>query len=170
MEPLTGNGTSSKSVDIPQVLKPEVEKRLLRVFTALRQHDRKSRLARRVAELSAIRASSSRARVIQQSQAEEDEQEHIDTTEEDVGLQDVLGELIDDGKNPAAKPEESTVADEGRVVDDSRIGKLEEEIAEIQKTINTRETDRSGLITSADLLSALRSLNVAASKVRLIHG
>lgn len=49
---------SSRAFDVPQSLAPEVEKRLLRVFCFLRQHERKARVARKVAELQKLRCAS----------------------------------------------------------------------------------------------------------------
>ncbi|KAJ0394486.1 hypothetical protein ATCC90586_009140 [Pythium insidiosum] len=151
MEPVN-TSAGGKTIDVPQVLKPDVEKRLLRIFTALRQHDRKSRLARRVAELSSIRSSTSRARAIQQEEAgreeekqekeeEEEKEEEREEEEQQAGdfaqdeyLRDVLEELCVEGK---------------------------------ARSINPRETDPSGSITATDLLSALRSLNVPTSKAQV---
>ncbi|KAF1336549.1 hypothetical protein FI667_g386, partial [Globisporangium splendens] len=42
---------SSRAVDMPPVLTPESEKRLLRIFCFLRQHERKARIRRKRAEL-----------------------------------------------------------------------------------------------------------------------
>ncbi|KAJ0391471.1 hypothetical protein P43SY_004007 [Pythium insidiosum] len=83
MEPVS-TSAGGKTIDVPQVLKPDVEKRLLRIFTALRQHDRKSRLARRVAELSSIRSSTSRARAIQQEEAGREEEKQEKEEEEET--------------------------------------------------------------------------------------
>lgn len=49
---------SSRAFDVPQSLAPEVEKRLLRVFCFLRQHERKARVVRKVAELQKLRCAS----------------------------------------------------------------------------------------------------------------
>lgn len=50
---------SSRALDVPsQSLPPETEKRLLRVFCFLRQHERMAKVARKVAELQKLRCAS----------------------------------------------------------------------------------------------------------------
>ncbi|TMW69501.1 hypothetical protein Poli38472_001657 [Pythium oligandrum] len=135
---------SSRGFDLPPVLKPDVEKRVLHVFTYLRQHERKARLARKIAELQGLG----------NGDEKQNEAEHLAPAVE------VLVEELEDVKE---ERKETVYAQLEPSLDSIRAA-VQAEIEELQKTINFRDFESTGLITATDLHSALRALNHTVSK------
>ncbi|KAL3656267.1 hypothetical protein V7S43_018914 [Phytophthora oleae] len=163
-----------------QVLPPDSTTKLLRVFCLLRQHDRKTRIARRTAELNSWKAPHQAAALSQRADdaiaAEELQQASpTETTRDRTDLVDELN-LLAVSEEPDS-PAGSTVTARCKLAKSGGGGsrsatavaaptmhELRNEIKELQKGVITSSSDTSGVITPADLSSCMRSLNRVPSK------
>lgn len=160
-----------------QVLPADSAAKLLRVFSFLRQHERKARLARKTAELTALTASpppttTPKTGTTTDACPAEDELQQPSPTEA-LDKKQLVAEL-----NLLAASEEpdgaAAVAGRGKsggergrnAASASTIEELRREIKELQKGVVTSNSDTSGVITAADLASCMKSLNRVSSKVR----
>jgi hypothetical protein len=142
---------SSKNFDIPPVLKPDFERRLVRAFAFLRQHDRKARLAKKIAELNVLK----------------DEPKRTPPAAVFSGNVAQGGPKHDSCENqPEAvsspTPTHNLTAEHTR---ETVVKILEDEIEELRKAINFKDFDTIGSISASDLSSALRALNRPTPKV-----
>jgi hypothetical protein len=159
-------GTSAAAV--AQVLPTDSAAKLLRVFCFLRQHDRKARIARKTAELSAWRP-------LPQQQRQKPE-------ESDLGEQSSPTEALDEtelvaelnllaagrGKSgdPAGNGSRNATAVAAKATPPPPTAhEMRNEIKGLQKGLITSSSDTSGVITAADLSSCMRSLNRIPAKV-----
>ncbi|KUF96640.1 Ammonium transporter 1 [Phytophthora nicotianae] len=161
-----------------QVLPPDSAAKLLRVFCFLRQHDRKTRIARKTAELNAWRVPPPVASQRADDGFADEELQQASPTEVMPDKTDLLSELnllaASEEPDGSAKVVSGTRSKNGGAgsrnatavsAKTSDMHDLRSEIKELQKGVNTSNSDTSGVITAADLSSCMRSLNRVPSKV-----
>ncbi|ETK93159.1 hypothetical protein F441_02026 [Phytophthora nicotianae CJ01A1] len=160
-----------------QVLPPDSAAKLLRVFCFLRQHDRKARIARKTAELNAWRVPPPVASQRADDGFADEELQQASPTEVMPDKTDLLSELnllaASEEPDGSAKVVSGTRSKNGGAgsrnatavsAKTSDMHDLRSEIKELQKGVNTSNSDTSGVITAADLSSCMRSLNRVPSK------
>lgn len=158
------DSTNAGDSALESVLPADTATRLLRVFCFLRQHERKTKAARKLAELQAW----SRA----QSEPLPPSTDEADRPTEDDRDRSAIADELDQMKSGGAAVESSASAlvvgasqppKEPKQVDAKM---LHRELRELQKGI-LGSSDTSGSVTAGDLASALRAMNRPTSKVRL---
>ncbi|DAZ98527.1 TPA: hypothetical protein N0F65_007026 [Lagenidium giganteum] len=129
---------STRNYDVPRVLTPELEKKLLRVFCFLRQHDRKNKIFKKKAEIRALRGKTSMV----------------------LAEQVALVKELEDLSSPLGTPE---IEDNLSV--NRQLAELAEEVKELQKGIAFKDGETGGGISTGDLHSLMKSMGVNMSKV-----
>ncbi|KAE8876935.1 hypothetical protein PF005_g26057 [Phytophthora fragariae] len=155
-----------------QVLPTDSAAKLLRVFCFLRQHERKVRIARKTAELTALCTPPP----LPEGCLAKNELQEASSTEE-LDKKELVAELnlltaseqpdravafTRTGKSGCTRGRKAAAA----IANGSALmmEDLQREIKELQKGVVTNINDTSGVITAADLASCMKSLNRVSSK------
>lgn len=178
--------SSSRAFDLPHVLTPDSEKRLLRIFCFLRQHDRKAKAARKLAELqklsysgalapssAALGSASSSPRHSSHASQPDVSLEATATAQEAAlfdqnELSDELNLLTDNAIACSSSTTTATITTQKKSRNEHLL-ELRRDIRELEKGVVHSSLDASGYITPADFVSAMKAMNRNPTKVSSLH-